>query len=79
VKAYNRYLCELINKDRAKPSWIVSHELPLEEAADGYKHFDAREKGWTKVILHPGMHKRTTHRREEEKKAPRSQRLVHAH
>jgi glutathione-independent formaldehyde dehydrogenase len=79
VKAYNRYLCQLINKDRAKPSWIVSHELPLEEAADGYKHFDARDKGWTKVILHPGMHKRTTHRREEKKEAPRSQRLAHAH
>jgi hypothetical protein len=30
VKAYNRQLRNLINKDRAKPSWIVSHELALD-------------------------------------------------
>ncbi|MBL9166253.1 MAG: glutathione-independent formaldehyde dehydrogenase [Verrucomicrobiales bacterium] len=58
VKAYNRYLGELIHAGRAKPSWIVSHELALEEAPDAYKHFDARDAGWTKVILHPaGMAK----------------------
>jgi hypothetical protein len=22
---------------------------------DAYKHFDAREEGWTKVVLHPGQ------------------------
>lgn len=54
VKAYNRDLCELIHTGRAKPSWIVSHELALEEAPEAYKHFDARDDGWTKVILHPG-------------------------
>lgn len=53
VKAYNRYLRNLIHKDRAKPSWIISHELSLDEAPVAYKHFDSREKGWTKVILHP--------------------------
>jgi len=55
VKAYNRHLCRLIESDRARPSFIVSHELPLEQAAEGYKHFDAREDGWTKVVLKPGM------------------------
>ncbi|MDB6121731.1 MAG: zinc-binding dehydrogenase family protein [Pedosphaera sp.] len=80
VKAYNRYLRDLIHEDRAKPSWIVSHELPLDEAADGYKHFDAREKGWTKVILHPGARRKSSPRREEHKKATRSERHVaHAH
>jgi glutathione-independent formaldehyde dehydrogenase len=57
VKAYNRQLRNLIHKDRAKPSWIVSHELALEEAPDAYKHFDERKKGWTKVILHPAKAK----------------------
>lgn len=55
VKSYNRELCELISSGKAKPSKIVSHELSLEEAPDAYKHFDAREKGWTKVILKPGQ------------------------
>ncbi|HKU16995.1 MAG TPA: glutathione-independent formaldehyde dehydrogenase [Steroidobacteraceae bacterium] len=55
VKAYNRYLCKLIHEGRATPSFIVSHELSLDEAPDAYKHFDARENGWTKVLLKPGM------------------------
>ena len=53
VKAYNRCLRDLIHVDRAKPSWIVSHELALDEAPQAYKHLDARDNGWTKVILHP--------------------------
>lgn len=53
VKAYNRQLRDLIHAGRAKPSWIVSHELPLDEAPDAYRHFDAREDGWTKVVLRP--------------------------
>jgi glutathione-independent formaldehyde dehydrogenase len=55
VKRYNRRLRELIQQDRAAPSFIVSHELPLDQAPEAYKHFDARENGWTKVILHPGV------------------------
>jgi len=53
VKKYNRYLCSLISEGKANPSFIVSHDLPLESAPDAYKHFDARENGWTKVVLHP--------------------------
>jgi glutathione-independent formaldehyde dehydrogenase len=32
---------------------IVSHELALQDAPDAYNHFDKREDGWTKVVLHP--------------------------
>jgi len=53
VKAYNRNLAKLIHHDRAKPSAIISHELPLSEAPMAYKHFDERAEGWHKVILHP--------------------------
>jgi len=52
VKKYNRYLCSLISEGKANPSFIVSHDLPLERAPDAYKNFDARETGWTKVVLH---------------------------
>jgi threonine dehydrogenase-like Zn-dependent dehydrogenase len=34
VKAYNRQLARLIQHDRVRPSWIVSHELPLEQAPE---------------------------------------------
>jgi glutathione-independent formaldehyde dehydrogenase len=53
VKRYNRHLRNLIAVDKVQPSWIVSHDLPLDRAPDAYKSFDAREEGWTKVVLHP--------------------------
>jgi glutathione-independent formaldehyde dehydrogenase len=53
VKRYNRELRDLIHAGKASPSWVVSHHLPLEEAPEAYAHFDAREDGWTKVVLHP--------------------------
>jgi threonine dehydrogenase-like Zn-dependent dehydrogenase len=53
VKRYNRYLRNLIAADKVTPSWIVSHNLPLEQAPEAYKRFDAREDGWTKVVLNP--------------------------
>lgn len=55
VKHYNRHLCRLIETGRAKPSFIVSHELALEEAPDAYQHFDARDEGWTKIVLKPQL------------------------
>ncbi|MBL8896215.1 MAG: glutathione-independent formaldehyde dehydrogenase [Planctomycetes bacterium] len=54
VKAYNRQLRELIHLGKAKPSFIVSHELPLEAAPEAYARFNERRDGWTKVILKPG-------------------------
>jgi threonine dehydrogenase-like Zn-dependent dehydrogenase len=51
VKAYNRYLAKLIEEGKANPSFIVSHELALDKAAEGYANFDARKNGWTKVVL----------------------------
>jgi glutathione-independent formaldehyde dehydrogenase len=53
VKQYNRHLCALIATGKAKPSFLVSHALPLDEAAEAYEHFDKRENGWTKVVLKP--------------------------
>jgi glutathione-independent formaldehyde dehydrogenase len=53
VKKYNRRLCELIEAGKATPSFLVSHELALDEAPDAYQHFDARDEGWTKVVLKP--------------------------
>lgn len=53
VKAYNRRLRDLITAGRATPSFVVSHELPLADAPDAYRHFDQRDEGYTKVILKP--------------------------
>ena len=53
VKRHNRELRDLIVAGRANPSFIVSHELPLAEAPDGYSNFDQRNEGWTKVHPRP--------------------------
>lgn len=53
VKRYNAHLRDLISSGRANPSFVVSHEVPLESAPDAYRKFDRREDGYTKVILHP--------------------------
>ncbi len=58
VKRYNRHLRDLIHNGSATPSFIVSHHPPLAEAPDAYKHLDARERGWTKVILRPAGERR---------------------
>lgn len=54
VKRYNRVLRDMIVNGRAQPSFLVSHELSLDDAPAGYDHFDKRDDGWTKVLLKPG-------------------------
>ena len=53
VKAYNRHLRDLIIAGRAAPSFVVCQELPLEKVPDAYQHFDKREEGYSKAVLHP--------------------------
>jgi glutathione-independent formaldehyde dehydrogenase len=53
VKRYNRQLRDMITDGRARPSFVVSHELPLEDAPAAYQKFDQRVEGYTKVILRP--------------------------
>lgn len=54
VERYNRRLMRLIQAGKATPSFLISHERPLERAPEGYKNFDERNDGWTKVVLKPG-------------------------
>jgi glutathione-independent formaldehyde dehydrogenase len=54
-KKHNRRLRDLIAAGQAKPSWIVSHEMSLDQAAHAYRNFDSRSEGWTKVVIKPGM------------------------
>ncbi|KAK2599783.1 hypothetical protein N8I77_011508 [Diaporthe amygdali] len=53
VKAYNRYLRDLIIAGKAKPSFVVSHEIDIDEAPTAYEKFDKRIEGYTKVLIHP--------------------------
>ncbi|MCU7826740.1 hypothetical protein [Kitasatospora sp. DSM 101779] len=53
VKRYNARLRDLIVAGRAEPSFLVSHELPLTEAPRGYRCFNHRDDGRTKILLRP--------------------------
>jgi hypothetical protein len=50
VKRYNTRLRDLIIEGRAAPGFVVSHELPLDEAPMAYEKFDQRVDGYTKVV-----------------------------
>lgn len=53
LQSYNRYLRDLIISGKAKPSFVVSHEVSLDQAPAAYDKFDRRVEGYTKVLLHP--------------------------
>lgn len=53
VKAYNRQLRDLIIAGKAKPSFVASHHIGIDEAPDAYVKFNARVEGYTKVLIHP--------------------------
>ncbi|MBM7809074.1 glutathione-independent formaldehyde dehydrogenase [Geodermatophilus bullaregiensis] len=53
VKRYDRQLRDLITEGRATPSFVVSHELPLDEAPLAYRKADQCVDGCTKVVLKP--------------------------
>ncbi|MEN4981161.1 zinc-dependent alcohol dehydrogenase [Erwinia billingiae] len=55
VHAYLPDLLALIEHGHLKPEEIVTHHLPLEDAARGYEIFEKRQEECRKVILVPGM------------------------
>ncbi|MGF6593738.1 zinc-dependent alcohol dehydrogenase [Pseudomonas sp. 2835] len=54
VQRYLPELLEHIEAGRLQPQDIVTHTLPLEEAAQGYTLFDKQQEDCRKVILVPG-------------------------
>jgi len=46
-------LLEHVERGELKPEVIISHRLPLEQAAEGYKLFDKQQDDCRKVVLRP--------------------------
>ncbi|HDX4047914.1 TPA: glutathione-dependent formaldehyde dehydrogenase [Enterobacter soli] len=55
VHAYLPELLSLIESGLLTPEEIVTHHMPLEEAARGYEIFEKKEDSCRKIILLPGM------------------------
>ena len=53
VQRYMRPLLQRIEKGEIDPSFVITHTLPLRNAADGYRMFRDKEDGCVKVVLKP--------------------------
>lgn len=54
VQKYTKPLLDKIEDGTIDTTFLISHRLPLEEAARGYKNFREQQDSWTKVVLKPG-------------------------
>lgn len=54
VKLYHAYLRDLIIAGKAKPSFIVTNQIKIDEAPQTYREFDKRESLVKAVIKFPG-------------------------
>ena len=52
-KRWNRKLRDMIITGAARPSRVVSHRLPMDQAPEAFASFDQRADGYVKVILEP--------------------------
>ncbi|MEO6149590.1 MAG: zinc-dependent alcohol dehydrogenase [Mucilaginibacter sp.] len=55
VLNYIDHLIDLVKEEKVVLDDIISHTLPLSEAAKGYEIFDKKEDDCVKVVLKPGM------------------------
>ncbi len=55
VQKYLSGLLEMIRDNRINTTFLISHRLPLEQAAEGYKMFHDRQNEVTKIVLKPGL------------------------
>ncbi|NWG47140.1 MAG: glutathione-dependent formaldehyde dehydrogenase [Alphaproteobacteria bacterium] len=53
VQRYTYDLLRRIGEGEIDTTFLISHHLPLEEAAEGYRNFKTKQDEWTKVVLRP--------------------------
>jgi len=53
VQRYTEDLLRRIGEGELDTTFLISHRLPLEEAATGYANFHGNQNEWTKVVLKP--------------------------
>jgi threonine dehydrogenase-like Zn-dependent dehydrogenase len=55
VQKYIKDLLRRIQEGQLDTTFLISHRLPLEYAAQGYENFRFNQNDWIKVVLKPGM------------------------
>ena len=70
MQKHTRKLLAMIEDGTLDTTFLISHRLPLEDAAEGYHNFRTRQDEWTKVVLKPGMERATETAGEERQAEP---------
>lgn len=55
VQHYMPALLNAILEEKIDTTFLISHRMPLEEAAEGYRLFHDQQNDVTKIVLKPGM------------------------
>lgn len=55
TQRYMEDLLGMISDRKIDTTFLISHRLPLEKAAEGYANFKNHQDDYTKVVLKPGM------------------------
>ena len=55
VQAYSQKLLDFVDSGKIDPSFIITHQLPLESAPEAYETFKWKRDGCIKVVLKPGQ------------------------
>lgn len=55
VHRYLKPLMEHVQNGKIDPSFLITHRIPLDDAARAYKVFDNKEENCIKVVMKPGM------------------------
>lgn len=55
VQRYLKPLMQLIADGKIDPSFVVTHQVPLDKAPEMYETFKKKQDGCIKVVLKPGM------------------------
>ena len=55
MQKYMPMLLEKIQNGEIDPSFIITHEMSLDDAPKGYEMFKHKQDGCIKVVLKPGM------------------------
>jgi len=55
VQKYWKYILGLIEKGEFDPTFIITHVMPLEDAAKAYRMFDEKEDNAIKILLKPNL------------------------
>ena len=61
VQKFMPQLLEMILGGEIDTTFLISHRLDLEDAAEGYKNFKEKQNEYTKVVLKPRSGTRTRH------------------